>query len=206
MIDTPFRRILPHCTGPLISLYRHLGLRPNAITMAGFALAVLAAFCTALGWTYLAIALWWLSRLLDGTDGIYARSTEQVSDFGGYLDIVLDMAAYGCMVLGFAIWKPEYSAAWIVILFLYILCITSALALGHIEEKHQLGPGDNRSLRLAAGLAEGGETGIAYTAMLVWPGAIMGLAGAWILILVTTIIARTYLAAQRLSVGQTKVN
>ena len=196
VIDTPFRRLLPHLTGPLIAFYQRQNLTPNRITIAGFGIALLAASATALGWAYVAIGLWWFSRLLDGTDGIYARSTDQTSDFGGYLDIMLDMASYGAMVLGFAIWKPELSVAWTLMLFFYILCITSALALGNIEQKHQLGPSDNRSLRLAAGLAEGGETGIAYTLMLIWPEAITALASLWITILVATVVARTYLASK----------
>lgn len=196
MIDTPFRRLLPHLTGPLLAFYQSRGLSPNHITLSGFVSALLAATATALGWPYVAIGLWWFSRLLDGTDGIYARSSKQVSDFGGYLDIVLDMASYGAMILGFAVWKPELSQAWMLILFLYILCITSALALGNIEEKRQFGPGDNRSLRLAAGLAEGGETGSVYTLMLIWPEAIAYLASVWIVLLIATVGARSFLASK----------
>lgn len=31
-----------------------------------------------------------LTRLLDGIDGAYARATNQCTEFGGYLDIVVD--------------------------------------------------------------------------------------------------------------------
>ena len=54
--------------------------------------------------------------------------------------------------------------------------------------------GDNRSLKLAAGLAEGGETGIAYTLMLLLPQLIKVLLPLWILVLVITFVARTWLA------------
>jgi phosphatidylglycerophosphate synthase len=198
VIDGPFRQLLPRLTPPLIRLYRTLRLTPNQVTAGGFALACVAALCVAGGWPLVAIVVWWLGRLLDGTDGIYARETGQVSDFGGYLDIVLDMASYGVMVLGLRAWRPELDWAWAAMLFLYVLCITSALALGGLERGRGLGSHDNRSLRLSAGLAEGGETGLAYTAFLLFPQALPVLAVVWVLVLAYTVGARTLLARRLL--------
>jgi phosphatidylglycerophosphate synthase len=197
LIDQPFRQILPRFSKPLIGFYAALRLSPNHITIGGLVLALGAAAATAQGWPMLAFCLWWVGRLLDGTDGIYARATGQSSDFGGYLDIVCDMAAYGAMILGFALWQPQHGFLWAIILFLYILCITSALALGAIQERRSLGAADNRTLRLASGLAEGGETGIAYSLMLLLPQFIESLAIVWIGVLVTTVLARSWLAAQQ---------
>jgi len=196
MIDSPFRKLLPRVTKPLIGIYATLRLTPSQVTLLGFTLAIVASVLTAAGWASAAIVVWWLGRLFDGTDGIYARATDQVTDFGGYLDIVADMAAYGAMIIGFAVWKPEFIFLWLLIMFLYVLCITSALALGAMEERRQLGVSDGRSLRLAAGLAEGGETGIAYTLMLLFAGAMFPLAVGWVAILSVTVIARTVLAAR----------
>ena len=100
------------------------------------------------------------------TDGVYARASGQESDFGAYLDLLLDMAAYGAMVLAFAIAWPDFQIQWALMLFFYVLCIASALALGNLESQRALPPRDDRGLRLGAGLAEGGETGIAYTVFL----------------------------------------
>jgi hypothetical protein len=104
------------------------------------------------------------------------------------------MAAYGAMVLAFAVAAPEYAMRWMAMLFLYILCITTALSLGAGEAKRALTPRDNRGLRLGAGLAEGGETGIAYTLFLLFPGVLEILTTIWLVILTTTVIARTVLA------------
>jgi phosphatidylglycerophosphate synthase len=201
MIDDPFRRILPRFTGPILSLYRALGATPNQITFAGFGLALGAAAAVAAGLDALALVLWWLGRLLDGTDGIYARASGTVSEFGGFLDILLDMASYGVMIFGFAFRRPDLAGLWLVILFLYMLCITGALALGAIERARGSELGDNRTLRLASGLAEGGETGLAYTAFLLLPAHLAGLATVWALVLVVTVVARTVLAQQILHVG-----
>ena len=194
MIDNAFRRHLPRFVTPLLALYRRLGMTPNHVTVLGFGLALAASALVATGVFVGAFFLWWVSRLADGTDGIYARDSGQVSDFGGYLDILLDMAAYGAMVLGFAIAHPSLAPQWMAMLFFYILCIASALALGMQEAKRSLPPRDDRGLRLGAGLAEGGETGIAYSLFLLFPGWLSWTASLWVLILLTTVVARTVLA------------
>jgi phosphatidylglycerophosphate synthase len=193
MIDQPFRAWLATRVQPLVRLYQHLGLSPNAITLAGLAFGIFAAIATAMAANTLAIALWWLGRLLDGTDGIYARSSGRVTDFGGYLDILADMAGYSAMIIGFACARPEQTCWWLTILALYVLCITSALSLGSLGTVGG-NKGDNRSLRLAAGLAEGGETGLVYTALLVFPSATQSLCTFWVFILSMTVGARTLVA------------
>jgi phosphatidylglycerophosphate synthase len=199
MIDAPFRAILPSVVGPVLKLYARLGLTPNQVTVGGALLALVAAGFTMLDMTWTAIAFWWLGRLMDGTDGIYARATGKVSDFGAYIDILLDMASYGVMPIAFAIAQPENAFLWQLVLFLYVLCITSALALGSLHEKRRLAAQDNRSLRLAAGLAEGGETGIAYTLFLAFPGSARPLIYLWIVVLMVTVVARTMLAWRTLA-------
>lgn len=198
MIDNAFRSLLPGRVDRVLALYERLGLTPNHVTCIGFGLACAAAGLVAAGLPLLALAVWWLGRLADGTDGIYARATGRATRFGAYLDIVLDMAAYGAMVLGFAVARPDLAWAWIPILFLYVLCITSALALGAEEATAGVPARDERGLRLGAGLAEGGETGLAYTAMLLWPDWLPQIAAGWIVVLATTVVARSVLAARTL--------
>jgi phosphatidylglycerophosphate synthase len=202
VIDNAFRRALPRFTAPLLAGYRRLGLTPNGVTVLGFCLALVAALCIAKGWGLLAIAVWWIGRLADGTDGIYARELGQESGFGAYLDIVLDMAAYSVVILAFGFVHPELALSWMTILGLYVLCITSALALGTQEAASDLPPRDERGLRLGAGLAEGGETGIAYTLFLLFPAHLAWLASLWIIVLATTVVARTVLARRELGVAK----
>ena len=194
MIDNAFRAQLPRYAGPLLSLYARLGLTPNHVTLLGFAIATLASVAVARGHGWLALGLWWVSRVADGTDGLYARQSGQATSFGSYLDIVLDMAAYGAMVLGFAVAVPQLGAQWLTMLFLYILCITTALALGAQEEKLAHRPRDDRGLRLAAGLAEGGEAGIAYSIFLLFPQQLALTTTLWVFVLALTVVLRTILA------------
>ena len=194
MIDNLFRARLPRFCGPLLALYKRLGWTPNQVSALGFAIAVFASLAVAFHLWVLAFVLWWLSRLADGTDGLLARESGLASDFGAYLDIVLDMAAYGAMVLGFAYAAPEFIPRWMAMLFLYILCIASALALGMQEESRGVAPRDDRGLRLGAGLAEGGETGIAYSVFLFFPDQLLLTTSAWVVVLAITVVARSMLA------------
>lgn len=198
MIDNAFRTQLPRFVGPLLSAYSRLGWTPNHVSALGFGIALAAAVAVALHFWWVAFVLWWVSRLADGTDGIYARATGQESDFGAYLDIVLDMAAYGVMVLGFATAVPELRLQWTAMLFFYVLCIASALALGMQETKQAHAPRDDRGLRLGAGLAEGGETGIAYSVFLLLPERLPVSTTLWVVILAVTVIARTLVARRSL--------
>jgi hypothetical protein len=84
-------------------------------------------------------------------------------------------------------------------LFLYVVCIASALALGMQEAKQGTTvPQEDRGLRLGAGLAEGGETGIAYSLFLLLPDYLWLSTGVWLAVLATTVLARTLLAFRTL--------
>ena len=190
---------MPRFAGPLLALYTRFGWTPNHVSALGFGIALAASFAVAMGHEWVALTLWWVSRVADGTDGVFARTTGQESDFGAYLDIVLDMAAYGAMVLGFAVAWPAFQTEWMLMLFLYVLCIASALALGMQEAKRALPARDDRGLRLGAGLAEGGETGIAYSLFLLFPSQLALTTPLWVAILMITVVARSVLAHRLLS-------
>lgn len=202
MIDNPFRAFLAHRVDGLVRFYERLGLTPNAISLMSLGVAVLAALTVAAGANFVALALWWVGRLLDGTDGIFARKTGQASLFGSFLDISCDMAAYSAMIVGFFGAQPELAGRWILIVALYVLCITGALALGSLSEQAESEArksDDGRLLNLGAGLAEGGETGIAYTLFLLWPQHTWWLSVVWIGVLSVTVISRGFLARRILA-------
>ena len=194
MIDQYFRAKLPRIVGPAINVLSKLGVTPNQLTWSGFFIAMGAAVAVARNWSAFGLILWWLSRLIDGLDGILARHLGVNSLLGGYLDIVLDMLAYSLMVLAFSVLYPELSSIWMLILVGYVGCITSALAYGNLAQSLNKPNMDNRSLRLGAGLAEAGETSLAYSVFLIFPNFIGYTSLAWLLILAITVVARTLMA------------
>ncbi len=76
---------------------------PNQITLGSFALSALAALLMALpGWPALAAGgvLAQIASIVDGCDGEIARLKLMKSDFGGWLDAVLDRYADGFLLFG----------------------------------------------------------------------------------------------------------
>jgi len=173
MLDRKFRKILPDIVKPLIHILNQSKITPNQLSLLAFCLACLASYLLSQEHQYWALGVWYLGRLCDGLDGILARDTSQVSPWGGYIDICLDMSAYGIMLIGFAYLYSEYSLLWLGIMFGYVLCITTTLALSSILESHQSKiPDNDRSLQFTSGIAEASETSIAYTLFVLLPGFI----------------------------------
>jgi phosphatidylglycerophosphate synthase len=198
MIDNPFRELLARNVAPCLKLLSALKLTPNQLSCIGLALGLGAACLVAAGYFIAAILVWWLSRLVDGLDGIYARASKQTSDFGAFIDVQFDMFAYSAMIAAFYWQYPNLAWQWLLIMLAYVLCISGALGLGSFENKQGIKDTSGRGLRLAAGLAEGGETGIAYTVFLLFPSQLGLTTWIWIAILATTVVARMILAHKEL--------
>jgi phosphatidylglycerophosphate synthase len=198
MIDNHIRKILPQYVGYILRLFAALRLTPNHVSLLGFVLALCSAYLVFIGLYLAAVIMWWVSRLFDACDGIYARQHNKTTLFGAFLDIQLDMAAYTCMIIAFYFQFQEFQFQWVIILALYVLCISGALGLGSLEKKIGKQDISGRGLRLASGLAEAGETGLAYSIFLVVPKWLHITTWIWIGILIITVVARFCLAANEL--------
>jgi phosphatidylglycerophosphate synthase len=190
MIDNVFRSWFETRAMGFARVALKLGFTPNRLSLLAFFFAISAAIVVATGNPVAGILLWWTGRFFDALDGIVARFGNCATHFGAFMDLTLDMLSYGIMVLSLGILHPALSIYWSTILVLYIGCVTSALSLGNIQAREPDFVSDGRGLRLAAGLAEGGETGIAYTLMILFPSYIQLWASLWIGTLVITILAR----------------
>jgi phosphatidylglycerophosphate synthase len=200
MLDDPVRAILPKVVGGLARRLRRAGVTPNMMSAASWLVAVGAAVLVARGYPILGVLVWLLSRLGDGLDGLIARQSGSASAFGGYLDITLDMAAYGIMVIGFAVAHPELGLAWSAILVSYILSITSTLALSNAASAtgRQVSRTD-RTFQFTTSLAEAGETSIMYSAWVVFPQWMEPLAWTWCAVVLVSVVQRSWLAYRVLS-------
>jgi phosphatidylglycerophosphate synthase len=198
MLDNPFRRILPPYVDIFLKTFFRLNLSPNQITWLSFVISIGAVALVIANEYVLAMVAWWVSRLLDACDGIYARKYNKVSKLGAFLDVQLDMAAYSLMVVSLFLVFPEHSLQWVLMLLFYVLCISGALSLGNLENQAKIPDKSGRGLRLATGLAEGGETGIAYTVFLLFPEWLAISSWVWIAILSVTVVARGLLAQKEL--------
>ena len=86
---------------PLYSLAKTFNINPNLITITGFIITVIAAL-TLVQNLFLGGLLIILGGLFDMFDGVVARVNNRTSDFGAFLDSVLDRYSDAALFFGFA--------------------------------------------------------------------------------------------------------
>lgn len=166
--------IRPHIEKPLAGMAFHLvrwGVSANAVTAMGFLLGMGAAGLVASGQYIPGLAVFLVSRLLDGLDGAVARQT-RLTDLGGYLDITLDFIVYASMVLSFAIADPQgnaLAAAFLTTSFMAPASTFLAYAIFAAKRGITTEIRGRKSLYYLGGLTEGFETILAISLMCLFP-------------------------------------
>ena len=103
VISPSFRaRVRSSIEEPVARFFGRLGFSPNALTLIGFGIAVIAA--------WLATSEMWLAAglvvafgaVFDLFDGALARATNRTSRFGAFLDSTLDRAGEAVVYVGIA--------------------------------------------------------------------------------------------------------
>ena len=195
MLDNSVRRAIDPA---LLGLGRWLsdrGVSPNGMTVAAFAVGMLAALGIASGSTWIGLVLLLLSRLGDGLDGWIARASGRQSDLGGYLDIVLDFVFYGAIPLAFALLDPSANAVPACVLLLTFYANgASFLAYAMMVEKRGGADRGPKSFLYTTGLAEGTETIAVFVAMCLFPGAFAWIAYGFAIVVAYTTFSRIMLA------------
>lgn len=183
MFDRILRPVKDRLIAPIAG---SLGTRvhPTAVTVAAAAIGIAAAVMAWQGRYGWALALWVANRLADGLDGAIARATGRQSDYGGYLDMLLDVVVYGAIPVGLALGRasaPLFVAV-MALLAVFYLNITSWLYLSALLEKgadRETSARGSTSIPMPSGVVEGTETIVAYALMLLWPAAAVPIV--WIL-------------------------
>ena len=172
------------------------GVGADALTVAGLGIGLAAALCVALRLDLMALALFIANRVLDGLDGAVARASVR-TDRGGFLDIVLDFAVYGAVPLAFALRDPAPNAVpAAVLLFAFYVNGATFLAFAAVAAKRGLenAAWADKSIYFTAGLAEGTETILFFSAMILWPAWFPVLAHAFAGLTLLSALARVALA------------
>ena len=151
----------------------------NAVSLAGLAVGLAVIPLLAWGRYDMALLVILLNRLIDGLDGAIARH-KGTTPFGGYLDIMCDMAFYAAVPIGFALAQPG-NALWAALLLASFVCTASSF-LGRAVLAAQRGEPDDgarglKSFFHAAGIVEGTETIIAFVLFCFFPAGFPWLAG-----------------------------
>ena len=172
------------------------GIPANAVSIAGFVIGLLAINFISLQMYATGLLFILINRLCDGLDGAIARKTK-ITDYGVFLDAVLDYVFYAGVIFAFALANPLQNA---VAASFFLCAFTSSacpmLAYAVIAYKNS----QNRELLnnspfYLGGVAQGSETLIALVLMCVLPGWFMQLAivfGVLGLVKALTIVVAAY--------------
>jgi phosphatidylglycerophosphate synthase len=142
----------------------------DTLTWCGFAVGLMGAVTIANELYLLGLILILLNRVADGLDGAVARATRQ-TDFGGYLDIVLDFIAYSAIAGGFALSDPSHTTAAVVLMVSFMGTASAFLAFAVIAAKRNLSTDirGQKSFFYVGGIVEGSETIAYFVIVCIWP-------------------------------------
>jgi phosphatidylglycerophosphate synthase len=199
MLDGWARRGIDPAVERLARLVARTGVSANAVTVAAFALGALAGVAIALQYFLIGLLLVVVSRIGDGLDGAVARIRGK-TDFGGYLDIVLDFFFYGAIPVGFALADPAANAVpAAVLVFSFYVNGASFLAFAILAERRRLATvaRGEKSIFFTTGLAEATETIAVFVLACLFPAWFPVLAYGFAAIVFYTALSRIVLAGRQ---------
>lgn len=163
MLDAPLRKLIDPPLDRAGAGLARVGLKPDWVTWAGFALGLCAVPAIAAGNYEIGLGFIVVNRLADGFDGAVARHS-RVSDTGAFLDIALDFIFYAAVPFAFALARPAEALASAFLILSFVAAGSSFLAYAVIAGKRGLTTDLNgkKSIYHVGGLTEGSETFIAF--------------------------------------------
>jgi phosphatidylglycerophosphate synthase len=172
-----------------------VAIHPTGVTGVAFVAGLAASAAAAQQLYAWSIAFWMLNRVLDGLDGTLARVNHKQSDWGGYLDIVLDTVIYAAIPVALVLSSPS-SAAWLSLALLltsFYVNGASWMYLAALLEKRRQGAaarGELTTITMPSGIIEGTETVVFYTLFLLFPRAAVPMFGLMTVLVLATVLQR----------------
>lgn len=114
-------------------------ITPNQISLAAFVFSIIAALLFAIGYYPLLILgglIAQFASIIDGCDGEIARLKYQSSQYGGWLDAVLDRYADAFLLFGLTIYAYQYTAWPMLALLIGFLAIIGSFVLSYTADKY----------------------------------------------------------------------
>ncbi|MBV1756251.1 MAG: CDP-alcohol phosphatidyltransferase family protein [Dethiosulfatibacter sp.] len=160
MIDTKIRPLVQTLFNDMGRWLVKTKIQPNQISIGAFVAGLFSAGFIAFGQVFSAIALLWVSGLLDVLDGTVARLSGKASRYGAYMDLIFDRLVESSFVFGFAIWHNQHH--WVFYLFFIgvIFNFSTFMVAGALFQNKS-----DKSIYYDFGLVERTETFITFTLM-----------------------------------------
>ena len=193
MFDHLLRGLKDRLLAPLAMLLR--GVSPNLLSLVALVLGLSAAAAAARGAWGIGLALWIANRVTDGLDGTVARVANRQTDFGGYLDILLDFVVYAAIPLGFAVQSPDRVVLlWAVALEgIFFVNACSWMYLSAVLEKRASGAratGELTTVTMPPALVAGFETVVFFALFYLFPSRLPLLFGLMTALVAINVVQR----------------
>jgi len=160
MLDTNARKYVQPLLDAIAQACLKAGVSANALTIAGMLLGVAAALLAAAGLPVAAVAVLWLSGLIDAADGTLARLT-QATPLGAILDITFDRVVEIAMIVALAWRFREARLELLVLAGVIAIAMSLFLSIGAAVANRSA-----KSFHYAPGLGERTEAFICLTLMI----------------------------------------
>ena len=172
MFDHLLRGLKDRLLTPLATLLR--GVPPNVLSLIALLLGLSAAVAAATGAWAAGLVLWLANRVTDGLDGTVARVAGRQTDFGGYLDILLDFIVYAAIPLGFAMQSTDRLVLVLAVALegMFLVNACSWMYLSAVLEKRASGArvtGELTTVTMPPALVAGFETVIFFALFYLFP-------------------------------------
>jgi phosphatidylglycerophosphate synthase len=102
-----YKAPLHRVSGPVARLLLRMGARPNHLTVLGLGVSVVAAYVFSVGRLRWGAALLAVAGLFDFFDGAVARLAGSDSDYGAFLDSVVDRYSDLAVLLGILVYYEQ---------------------------------------------------------------------------------------------------
>ena len=200
MLDAPLRKLVTPLLKMIGSWSVALPVSANQFTWGGFAVGMLGCVAIAFGFYIIGLVFIVANRLIDVIDGSVARQ-KGITDYGGYIDIVLDFFFYSAVPCAFAFASPDNALAASVLILSFVGTGSSFLTFAIICAKRKIDTNERgkKSFYYLGGLMESTETTIFFVAFCLFPAYFSVLAYIFAAICLLTFAMRLYAASQQFS-------
>ena len=199
MLDAPLRRAITPGLERVGSYLARGALSANLTTVGGFVFGILGCVAIAMQFYFLGLGLILVNRAADILDGLIARKRDGTTDYGGYLDIVLDFFIYSAVPCAFVFANPANGAAGALLMLSFMGTGASFLAYAIICAKRGISTEERgkKSFYYLGGLVESVETTLFFAAFCIWPAYFVPLAYILAIICLLTFALRVYEASRQ---------
>jgi len=121
MLTSAIGRACSFLLGAIVRAFVACRINPNALTVFGFLLNLVAAYLFAYGYFRWAGGTIILAGLFDMLDGRVARLSNRVTPFGGFFDSVLDRYSDLCLMIGLLVFYGRINRFWYVTLVAFVM-------------------------------------------------------------------------------------